>query len=94
MSDNLTRYKKLQWKNAVFHIHDLVCDCQKGIKHTLLLLTEDKEEIKITKEENKQIQQCLTITEKDTTEEDLILDGELAALFDNGDDAATTADTR
>lgn len=95
MSTNLTRYQKLQWKNTLVNIHDLICPCQQGLKHTLLTITEDKEEFKVTKEQKNNIEKCLISSEEIHTEEDIIGDGELATLFaEDGDIGDTAADTR
>lgn len=95
MSTNLTRYQRLQWKNTLVNIHDLICPCNEGLKHTLLTITEDKEEIKVTKEQKNNIEKCLISSEEIHTAEDIIDDGELATLFaEDGDDADTGGDTR
>lgn len=95
MSTNLTRYQKLQWKNTLVNIHDLICSCREGLKHTLLTITEDKEEFKVTSEQKNNIEKCLISSEEIPTAEDIIEDGELATLFaEDGDGADTAADTR
>lgn len=83
----LSRYQTIQWKNTIVNLHDCICNCNSGIKHTLLLLT--NEEITTTKEEKAQIIKCLTTGEEDNMakEETGFDDGDLEALF-AGDDGA------
>ena len=86
----LSRPQNLQWKNTIYNLHDCICKCNEGIKHTLLLLT--TEEIKVTKKEHQQITKCLIIGEEETTTENVdgFDHGDLEALFavdaDDGDE--------
>lgn len=83
----LSRYQTIQWKNTLVNLHDCICSCSSGIKHTLLLLT--NEEITVTKEEKNKIIKCLTTGEEETTTKDETgFDaGDLEALFaGDGDD--------
>lgn len=59
--------KQDQWINNIHCTHDLICFCDTPLKHLLLAIAEKQEKITITKEEKKQILQCLTTTEDRTT---------------------------
>lgn len=61
-----TKGKQTQWINNIHCTHDLFCSCENVLKHLLLSLAEKKERIEVTKEEKKDILQCLTTTEEIT----------------------------
>lgn len=79
------RQKKLQWMNLLAHIHDERCDCPNPLEHTILLIVEQEKELKFNAPEKDLIKKCLsgdtiTAVPGDPTD-DVIGDGELAALF-------------
>lgn len=79
------RQQKLTWMNLLAHIHDNKCDCPHPMEHTCMLIFEEEKELKFTTPEKDLIQKCLsgdtaTGVPGDPTE-DIIGDGELAALF-------------
>ncbi len=74
---SLSKHENLKFTNAVYHLHDLICPCEKGIKHSIqILLNQTKNEFSTT--DIKDIQKCLGTT---PTEEDGVADG-----IDFGDD--------
>ncbi len=79
------RQKKLQWMNLLAHIHDEKCDCPNPMEHTCMLIFEQEKELKFTTPEKDLIQKCLsgdtTTADHGDPTDDVIGDGELAALF-------------
>ncbi|BAB19322.1 hypothetical protein TTMV5_gp1 [Torque teno mini virus 5] len=63
-----TKGKQTQWINDIHCTHDLWCSCDHVLKHLLLSIAERNEKIELTKEEKKQVLQCLTTTEEITTQ--------------------------
>lgn len=79
------RQQKLTWMNMLAHIHDERCNCAHPMEHTCMLIFEEERELKFNTPEIDTIKKCLsgdttTAAHGDLTE-DVIGDGELAALF-------------
>ncbi len=85
--------KQNEWINNIFLTHDLICYCEHPQRHLLAAIAEKQENIQLSKEEKKNLFQCLTTTEETTpiigdTPEDIDELG-LDAVFaeDFGEDA-------
>lgn len=89
------RGKKIQWMNLLTHCHDVFCECDNPITHTITLIFEQEKEFKFTPQERDLIQSCLTGettgTDHGDKEEDVFGDGVLEDLFkeSTGDDEDT-----
>lgn len=77
------------------HCHDNYCDCFDPITHTAALNFEEEPNLKFTPPELDNIKKCIhgenTAVATTDHEQDVIGDGELAALFqeDNGEEKDT-----
>lgn len=87
-----TRHANLDWINAVCALHDLHCNCDKPLQHTVVGIIEQESSLKFTPKDSEKIKQCLTSTEGpgDVVEE--FGGEELEALFaaDTGEDGDGT----
>lgn len=84
------RKTQLEWTNALVHIHDLICDCNQPLEHTIDTICTQEPSLKLNLQTSHKIKKCLTTTE--TTEKEDTVDGldagTLEALFaeDIGED--------
>lgn len=89
-----SKYQQIQWINSNVHIHDLQCECDKPLEHTIWNIFKQEKNLRFTTEEKQFLKQCLTTTE-DTTkqeEDDVIGETDLEKLFseDFGEENPTT----
>lgn len=88
-----TKHKNLNWVNSICAIHDLQCQCDNPLGHTIIQILKQEPELKFTQEDKNLIQKCLTTGDHGDAL-DGFGDGELEALFaQDGDDAATATET-
>lgn len=88
-----SRYNNLQWMNTIVSLHDMRCECNDPLEHTVLQIFHQEKQLRFTKEEQKIFQTCLTIPgEGSTEEEDAFGAGDLENLFSEpfGEDEDTT----
>lgn len=89
-----TKNDQIQWINTLVHLHDLQCDCDGPLEHTVLAINKQEKHLRFTDQEKKQLEKWLTTTEKHGTPDvDGFGDGDLEALFaeDIGEEKDTTA---
>lgn len=88
---------KVQWMNALVHIHDFNCGCDSPLECTLLTITEQEKNLRFTEKQIQHLKKCLTGDTADTLkEEEGFGEGDLEELFstDFGEkDATDTAAT-
>lgn len=79
------KQQKLKWMNMLAHCHDTFCDCYDPITHTAALIFEQESNLKFSAPELDLIKKCIggetTAAATTDPEQDVIGDGELAALF-------------
>lgn len=84
------KQKKLKWLNLITHAHDIFCDCDEPLTHTIAEILRAEPGIKFNTQEKDLLKSCLGDTT--TTEDalDVIGEGDLDELFkeDIGEDAA------
>lgn len=82
------RQKKIKWLNAVTHIHDIYCDCDEPLTHTIAEIIAQEPDIKFNIQEKDILKKCLGDTTTGEKDLDVIGDGDLDALFtgDIGED--------
>lgn len=78
------RQKNIKWMNLLVHSHDIFCDCDSPLQHTLILICQQEPKIELKPIEKDIIKKCLI---GDTTEpdgdpaDDGVEEGLLDALF-------------
>lgn len=60
------RQKKLKWINGICHLHDIHCDCNNPLEHSIAEILLQEPEIKFNNQERDLLKKCLSTT----TEED------------------------
>lgn len=84
------KHKQLNWINGLVSIHDLQCQCDHPLQHTIIGIIDQEPSLKFDEEDSKKIQKCLTSGDPGTEDVvDAFGDGELEALFaedDTGED--------
>ncbi len=74
------KQQKTGWINLLVHIHDLHCNCNKPLEHTIDIITEQEKHLRLEDCTKQSLQKCLSgdaaagITHEDDT-----------AVFDTGD---------
>ncbi len=76
------KHKKLQFINGIVHFHDLYCQCDDPLRHTILEIFDQEPHLSFTEAEKNKIQQCLTGTETGGDGIDALGDGDLEKLFE------------
>ncbi len=87
------RQKQLAWTNTITSIHDLLCNCEKPLQHTIQNILETEPSLKEDKNFKINTEKCLTTDgDGDTPEGDAGDIGleDLEALFATEDTAETT----
>lgn len=74
---------RLQLVNGFVHMHDLVCHCNRRLEHCIIIILEQEEHLRFTKEEKEKLKKCLGTTEDHTggAADDFINEGDLDTLF-------------
>lgn len=77
------KHKDLNWMNALVTLHDLNCQCDEPLQHTIDLILEKEPTIIFKPETTEKLKKCLTTTAATTQDVvDDFGDGELEKLFD------------
>lgn len=87
------REQNLKWMNFIVHAHDIICDCNKPLEHTAILIFQQEPELQFTPIEKDIIKRCITADPgKEDGDDDVFGDGALEDLFkeDSGDADAPT----
>lgn len=84
MPATLSKCTKRKFVNCIANLHDLTCDCNKPIIHSLQIIIEDLKP-NLTTEEKNQLKECLG---EDTKEDIIAADGlhfgdDLEKLFED-----------
>lgn len=56
---------QIDWCNALVHLHDLQCDCESPLEHTIVTINHQEKDLKFTDAEKARLQKWLTTTEED-----------------------------
>lgn len=78
------KQKNLKWMNLLVHSHDIFCDCETPLQHTIILICQQEPEIKLKPIEKDIVKRCLIGEPTDTAgtaADDGVEEGLLDALF-------------
>lgn len=78
------KQQKDNWINLLVHVHDLQCHCNNPLEHTLHIIFEKEKNLRLEESTKNLIKPWLTTTAagEDAHGDDILEDGDLAALFD------------
>lgn len=80
------RHKNLNWTNCICALHDLQCQCDNPLEHTIENIVKQEPNLKFNKELSVKIQKCLTTGDDGPVDAvDGFGDGELEQLFAEDD---------
>lgn len=54
------RHRDLNWINSLVTVHDLQCQCDQPLNHTVIAIFNQEPNLKFNKEDSTLIQKCLT----------------------------------
>jgi hypothetical protein len=82
------RHKKLKWLNFITHAHDIFCDCDEPLAHTIGEIITQEPNIKFNIQERDLLKKCLGEDTTTVDALDVIGEGDLEDLFkeDIGED--------
>ncbi|AAL11041.1 ORF2 [Torque teno mini virus 8] len=77
------RQKNLKWLNFVTHAHDIFCDCDSPLQHTVANILIQEPNIKFNTQEKDLLKKCLgeTTTTEGAGDPEGFGDGDLERLF-------------
>lgn len=76
------RHAQLNWTNAIVTLHDLQCQCDDPLCHTIETIINQEPSLKFTKNLSTKIKKCLTTGDPGATDVvDEFEDNELERLF-------------
>lgn len=76
-----TKHRNLNWINGLVAFHDLQCQCNHPLQHTIIGIIDQEPTLKFDQEDSKKIQKCLTTGEETADALDAIGEGDLDGLF-------------
>ncbi len=92
-----SKQQHVNWMNTLVHVHDLQCNCDDPLEHTIHTIFKQETNLRIWDSTKNLIKKCLTTTTTPEEEDDDVPfgDGELEALFATEDigETKTTTDT-
>mgnify|MGYP002699997134 CR=1 FL=1 len=90
-----TKQQQIKFVNAVVHLHDMQCDCNSPLEHSVDIIFTQEKNLRFNAQEKQKIRKCLTTQEDGDLEEgvDALGEGVLEALFeqDFGEEENPTA---
>ncbi len=87
-----SKQQKINWMNTIVHVHDLQCNCDSPLEHTILHITNQEPNLRFSEKQKKNLKRCLFTEDTIVKEEEPFGEGELEALFalEDGGDIDTT----
>ncbi len=76
-----TKHKKLQFINGIVHLHDLTCQCDEPLQHTIGAIFEQEPNLPLNEKDKQLIKKCLTSGDHTEEDGDVLGDVDLEKFF-------------